>query len=217
MRIIAGRFKGLKLTAPKGQNTRPTADKVKEALFSMLESLSFDLAEARVLDFFAGSGALALEALSRGAASAVLADRDREALAAVRRNLEALPAGEAEASVIRAQWPRGFQLLPPDRPFDLFLLDPPYDQARLPLALLAEAAARGLAAPGAVAVWEQAPETLAAWTETDAAPWRVLKSRAWGGQAAAFLQFFPTDESDGETARQYPPVSPPVTARPTGE
>jgi len=189
MRIVAGRFKGLKLTAPKGRDTRPTADKVKEALFSMLESVPFDLTGARVLDFFAGSGALSLEALSRGAASAVLADRDREALAAVKRNLEALPAGEVETSVIRAQWPRGFQLLPPDRPFDLFLLDPPYDQVRLPLVLLAEVNDRGLAAPGAVAVWEQAPETLAAWTETDAAPWRVLKTRAWGGQAVAFLQY----------------------------
>lgn len=192
MRIIAGRFKGLKLAAPKGRDTRPTADKVKEALFSMLESLPFDLTGARVLDFFAGSGALSLEALSRGAASAVLADRDREALAAVRRNLEALPEfEEVEAAIIRAQWPRGFQSLPPDRPFDLFLLDPPYDQRRLPMTLLTEAAARGLASPGAVAVWEQAPDTLAAWTENDAAPWRILKTRAWGGQAAAFLQYSP--------------------------
>lgn len=201
MRIIAGRFKGLKLTAPKGRDTRPTADKVKEALFSMLENLPFDLTNARVLDFFAGSGALALEALSRGAASAVLADRDREALAAVNRNLEALPAGEVETSVIRAQWPRGFQLLPPGRPFDLLLLDPPYDQTRLPLVLLDEVAACGLTAPGAVAVWEQAPETLTAWTEIDAAPWRVLKTRAWGGQAVAFLQFSPADGPIEETVR----------------
>ena len=200
MRVIAGRYKGLKLATPKGRDTRPTADKVKEALFSMLDSLPFDLTGVRVLDFFAGSGALALEALSRGAASAVLADRDREALAAVRRNLEALPVSEEiETVVIRTQWPRGFQLLPPDRPFDLFLLDPPYDQRRLPLTLLAEAAARGLASPGAAAVWEQAPDTLAAWGENEAGPWRILKTRAWGGQAAAFLQYHPTE--DGNDSR----------------
>jgi 16S rRNA (guanine966-N2)-methyltransferase len=191
MRIIAGRYKGLKLTTPKGRDTRPTADRVKEALFSMLESLPFDFTGARALDFFAGSGALALEALSRGAASAVLADRDREALTAISRNLEALPrdADGPEAQVLKTPWPRGFQQLPPDRPFNLFLLDPPYDQTRLPLSLLAEAARRGLAAPGAVAVWEQAPGTLALWGEEDAAPWRLLKTRVWGGAAVAFLQF----------------------------
>ncbi len=189
MRIIAGRFKGLKLAAPRGRETRPTADRVKEALFSMLESLPFDLTGARVLDFFAGSGALALEALSRGAASAVLADRDREALAAVGRNLAALPEAGIETTVLRTQWPRGFQLLPPDRPFDLFLLDPPYGAPEgLAPALLAEAAARGLAAPGAAAVWEQAPATLALWTEAEAAPWRLVKTRTWGGTAAAFFR-----------------------------
>jgi len=88
-RVVTGLFKGLRLASPAGLNTRPTADRVKEAVFSMLVSLPFSFEGARVLDFFAGGGGLALEALSRGAASAVLADQGREALAAIAKNLAA--------------------------------------------------------------------------------------------------------------------------------
>ncbi|UQZ89039.1 16S rRNA (guanine(966)-N(2))-methyltransferase RsmD [Deltaproteobacteria bacterium Smac51] len=186
-RIIAGRYRGLKLSSPKGRSTRPTADQVKEAVFSMLVSLPFEMEGARVLDFFAGSGALALEALSRGAGAAVMADSDRNALEVIRRNA-ALLKPQPDISIIRARWPQGFDRLIDAPPFNLFLLDPPYENQSLPLTLLREVSERSLAEPGAVAVWEQAPETLKTWTEELIAPWRVLKTRIWGGQAVAVLK-----------------------------
>lgn len=185
VRIIAGRFRGLKLVAPKGRNTRPTADQVKEAIFSMLHSLPFEIEGARVLDFFAGSGALGLEALSRGALSVLLTDYDREALAALSRNIETAGAS-GEAAIMRTRWPKGFERL--SEPFNLFLLDPPYDEAKLPLNLLKSAAGAGLAVPGAVAVWEQSPGTLKTWSASDSAPWEPVCSRSWGNRAAAFLR-----------------------------
>ena len=86
MRVIAGTYGGRELTAPRGRATRPTSDRVREALFSILG----DVGDARVLDLFAGSGALAIEALSRGAAEATLVDSSAAAIAAIRRNLERL-------------------------------------------------------------------------------------------------------------------------------
>ena len=186
-RVITGFLKGLRLVSPAGLNTRPTADRVKEAVFSMLVSLPFSLEGARVLDFFAGGGGLALEALSRGAASAVLADQDREALTAIDRNLAAARRrGAVEAMVLQTAWPRGFDRLA-GRVFDLFFLDPPYAQSSLPLELLKSASARGLAEVAAVAVWEQSPATLAALKPAETGPWRLLGSRIWGRRAVVLL------------------------------
>ncbi len=95
MRVIAGRYGGRELVAPRGRATRPTSDRVREALFSILA----DVGGARVLDLFAGSGALAIEALSRGAAQATLVDSGAGAVAAIKGNLEALG---IEAEVQRA-------------------------------------------------------------------------------------------------------------------
>ena len=86
MRVVAGEYGGRRLQAPRGRDTRPTADRVREALFSILG----DVRGARVLDLFAGSGALGIEALSRGAESAVFVERDHAAVAAIRRNLDAI-------------------------------------------------------------------------------------------------------------------------------
>ncbi len=189
-RIIAGRFKGLKLAAPPGRKTRPTADRVKESIFSILESLPFDLKGARVIDFFAGSGALGLEALSRGASSALVADMDRGALAVIRKNISALgPDGRAEVLAVR--WPQGLTRLRGGPAFDLFLLDPPYDQFELPLSILKAGAELSLVAPKAEAVWEQAPENIKKLAAADLKPWKVIKGRSWGGQAAAFLIYDP--------------------------
>lgn len=186
LRIIAGSFKGRRLVSPGGRNTRPTADQVREAIFSMLESLPFEFQGAKVLDFFAGSGALAFEALSRGANSAVLADRDRASAEAVRQNLEALNLQE-RAVFIRANWPRGLAAVSSRGPFDLIFLDPPYENLSLPPKLLKDCSSLGLAAEGAVAVWEQDPKSLAAWGQADVLPWTIVKTRSWGRQAAAFL------------------------------
>ena len=122
MRVVAGEFRGRRLQAPRGRSTRPTADRVREALFSMLG----DVSGARVLDLYAGSGALGIEALSRGAASAVFVERDAAAVAAIRRNLEAVGAGAAD---VRRQDVLRFLAAAKDR-FDLVFADPPYDSAR---------------------------------------------------------------------------------------
>ena len=132
MRVIAGQFRGRRLQAPVGARTRPTADRVREALFSMLG----DLSGVRVLDLYAGSGALGIEALSRGAESAVFVERDRQALAALRRNLEAVGA-DAE---VRSQDALRF-IARPEGVFDLVFCDPPYDDAPGVAAPLSEALA----------------------------------------------------------------------------
>ena len=130
MRVVAGEFKGRRLVAPRGSRTRPTADRVREALFSMLG----DVSGARVLDLYAGSGALGIEALSRGAESAVFVERDRAALTALGRNLEATGArGE-----VRRQDVSRF-LARPEGTFDLVFCDPPYDGAPAIAEALAEA------------------------------------------------------------------------------
>ena len=123
MRIVAGRHKGRRLRTPAGASTRPTADRVREAVFSILGPVE----GLRVLDLYAGSGALGLEALSRGAASATFVESARPALAAIRANLDA--AGEegevAGADVIA--WLR--RAVEEERAFDLVFCDPPYDAA----------------------------------------------------------------------------------------
>src|ERR1051326_6938779 len=113
MRIIAGEWRGRVIEAPPGQATRPTADRVRETLFSMLVSRIGSFDGLRVADLFAGSGALGLEALSRGAASAAFVDSDPQAMAAIRRNAEKLGAAERIRLV-----PNSAIALPRSQPFD---------------------------------------------------------------------------------------------------
>jgi 16S rRNA (guanine(966)-N(2))-methyltransferase RsmD len=123
MRIIAGSARGRTLTAPRGRDTRPTQDYVRESLFNILQR---DVPGARVLALFAGSGALALEALSRGAEAAVLADGAQEAVACIRRNVEALRM-EACATVLKSDWQATLRRLAAEgRRFTLVFLDPPF-------------------------------------------------------------------------------------------
>jgi 16S rRNA (guanine(966)-N(2))-methyltransferase RsmD len=125
MRVVAGKLGGRRLTAPRGARTRPTSDRVREALFGILG----DVEGAVVLDLFAGSGALGLEALSRGAARATFVDSAPAAVAAVRRNLAELGV-EGVAEVRRADV-RGFlrKARAAGRHYDLVFLDPPYRRA----------------------------------------------------------------------------------------
>jgi 16S rRNA (guanine966-N2)-methyltransferase len=123
VRIIAGTHGGRELTAPKGRATRPTSDRVREALFSILG----DIDGLRVLDLFAGSGALGIEAVSRGAAQATLVDSAGPAIAAIRRNLDALG---LDVEVVRQPAARFLQAASRDgRQYDLVFLDPPYRHA----------------------------------------------------------------------------------------
>jgi 16S rRNA (guanine966-N2)-methyltransferase len=139
VRVVAGAFKGRRLQAPRGGRTRPTSDKVREALFSILGTVE----GLRVLDLFAGSGALGIEALSRGAAAATFVDGSAQALAAVGRNLAEVG---AEGELVRRDAVRW--LASAEGPYDLVFADPPYDLAprvagplteRLPAILSAQA------------------------------------------------------------------------------
>lgn len=128
-RVIAGSARGRRLAVPPGDVTRPTSDRAREGLFSSLLSL-LDLEDARVLDLYAGSGALGLEALSRGAGSATLVESDPDALAALRANVELL--GFRCAHVLPQPVER-FLAVDPEPRYDLALVDPPYDLDVVPV------------------------------------------------------------------------------------
>ena len=124
LRVVAGAYGGRRLKTPPGGATRPTADRVREALFSILGPA---VSGARVLDLFAGSGALGIEALSRGAASATFVERDPRAAATIRANLTSVG---AEGEVVTRDALSWLADPPAAVAFDLVLLDPPYDSAR---------------------------------------------------------------------------------------
>jgi 16S rRNA (guanine966-N2)-methyltransferase len=155
VRIVAGSRKGHRIEAPKGPDTRPTGDRVREAVFSLIGSVE----GAAVLDLYAGSGAMGLEALSRGASSCVFVERNREACRVIERNLEKLRlTGEVvqrEVSVhLRDEQARA-------RQYDLVLADPPYGEWARVAAPLAELVPRVLAPDAAVVIetsWDVEPE-----------------------------------------------------------
>lgn len=123
MRIVAGEWRGRTIAAPAGETTRPTADRMRETLFNMLASRLGSFEGLSVADLFAGSGALGLEALSRGAASCLFVEEDKRAIDTIRANIAKLGAAQRcsvqQASVLR--------LGPAKLPQDLIMLDPPYD------------------------------------------------------------------------------------------
>ncbi|HEX8066121.1 MAG TPA: 16S rRNA (guanine(966)-N(2))-methyltransferase RsmD [Thermoleophilaceae bacterium] len=148
MRVVAGAFGGRPLKAPPGRRTRPTADRVREALFSILGPLD----GARAADLFAGSGALGIEALSRGAASATFVERDRRAAATIRENLLAIGAQD-RATVVARDALRWLASAADGPAYDLVLLDPPYDSAHRLAGPLSERLPAVLA-PNAIVVSE---------------------------------------------------------------
>lgn len=123
MRVVAGEHRGRRLVAPAGTGTRPTSDRVREAIFNVLTSAAGGLDGYRVLDLFAGSGALGIEALSRGAAHVTFVEQARAAAATVRRNLDELGIGEDRATVVVGDALRHVAV---EAPVDLVLADPPY-------------------------------------------------------------------------------------------
>jgi 16S rRNA (guanine966-N2)-methyltransferase len=160
MRIIGGAWRGRGLAAPPGAATRPTAERVRQALFDRLLHAPWGgrpwLAAAHVLDGFAGTGALGLEALSRGAAQASFFETDRAALSALRTNIAACRAGD-RCRVLAADATRP----PPGAPCGLAFLDPPYGQGLAPRALAALREAGWLAAGAIVVIETGATEALA--------------------------------------------------------
>ena len=172
MRIIAGSARGTPLLAPKGMDTRPTQDKVKESLFNMLQGA---WEGGAALDLFAGSGALGLEAVSRGASRAVLVDQSREAAQCIRRNIEKLRFQD-RAELLTCDWKQAVSKLAREgRRFDLVFLDPPYRMDDLG-SLCDELDGAGLLNPEAVVVWERRTGT-----KNELSPaFALMKQRAYG-------------------------------------
>ncbi len=127
-RVVTGKYRGTVLFAPKGDTTRPTTDKVKESLFSIIQQR---VPGARVLDIFAGCGQIGIEAVSRGADSAVLVDKGGEQISVIKRNLEKIRAEEDDSfRIIRAPYDKALDMLGEEgRKFDLIYMDPPYKTA----------------------------------------------------------------------------------------
>jgi 16S rRNA (guanine966-N2)-methyltransferase len=175
MRVISGRWRGRALTAPPGEATRPTSDRAREAIFSMLVSRLGSLDGLDVLDVFAGTGALGIEALSRGAASACFIDNDATAVRTIRANLAALGAtGDVRQAPVAA-------LGRAPRPHHLLFLDPPYGKD-LAEPALAQLLAQGWIAPSAIISIETAAG------DALATEWELLVERRFGKALVRLLR-----------------------------
>lgn len=173
MRVIAGAYKGRKLESPENFDIRPTTDKAKEALFSILMN---EIAGARVLDLFAGSGALGIEALSRGAQECIFVDHSRQSVGLIKRNLAACGVREP-ARVIAGDYRKVLAGLAGT--FDIILMDPPYNRGLLGDAfrLISE---QGLLAEGGVIVCEhrkeeELPEEICGFTREKERRYGIVK------------------------------------------
>ncbi len=156
MRIVAGELRGRTIAAPEGEGTRPTIDRVREALFSSLYSLRGGFDDAVVLDAFAGSGALGLEALSRGARFAAFVERDHAAAKVLEYNVRTCGFEPDKAAVLRRDVLAGLPKVATSA-FDLVFLDPPYSyDPREVLKLVSALSEGGMLAPGAIVVYEHA-------------------------------------------------------------
>jgi 16S rRNA (guanine966-N2)-methyltransferase len=190
MRIVGGEFRGRALKTPQGQATRPTSDRAREAVFNILEHAIWSpgLVGRRVIDLFAGSGALGLEALSRGASHGLFVETDPAARGAIRDNAEALSPGGGLNGRTRIHrrdaTDLGLKPAGDGPPFDLAFLDPPYGQG-LGERALAELARGGWLKPGAVCVWERGADE----AEIEVAGFEALDQRQYGAAQVRFLKF----------------------------
>ncbi|MBI1235798.1 MAG: 16S rRNA (guanine(966)-N(2))-methyltransferase RsmD [Alphaproteobacteria bacterium] len=185
MRIVAGRFKGRALSAPKGANTRPTSDKARQAMFNVLEHAAWapQLEGARVADLFAGSGALGFEAISRGAGFCLFVETDAAARGTIRDNIEALQLFGITRLHRRSATDLGEKPAKLGLPFNLVFLDPPYDGGLAPPALA------GLidgcwVSDDALAVLEIATDE----DVPDFPGWEPVDERIWGAAKVVFLK-----------------------------
>lgn len=183
MRIVGGRFRGRALHGPRGDAIRPTSDRLREAIFNVLAHGHDDrCADARVIDLFAGTGALGLEALSRGATFALFVDQGADARAAIRANVEALGLGGVTRLFRRDATRLGDA--PPGSRFSLAFLDPPYGRGLAGPALVALVGGDWLD-PGALCVVEEAADAVIEWPEG----FDVLDRRTYGDTQVAFGRF----------------------------
>jgi 16S rRNA (guanine966-N2)-methyltransferase len=184
MRIVAGEQRGRRLVAPKGQSTRPTADRTRQALFNVVEHAAWSRPPAglRALDLFAGSGALGFEAVSRGAAFCLFVDNDAAAVEAIGANIDSLRLRD-RCEVRRLDATRPGRLPANLAAFDLAFLDPPYGEGRCEAALPALLDG-GWLAPDALAVVERGGGEPA----LSAPGYRLLDNRQWGAARVWFLR-----------------------------
>jgi len=164
MRVIAGRWRGRRITAPPGTETRPTADRVREGIFSAIVARVGSLASTRVLDLYAGSGALGIESLSRGAAHVTFVEADRRTAAVLRRNLDTLDAGAGETALVTGRAERSdlHRLVP--EPVALLFADPPYRiDASQVTGIVARLAKAGRLEREALVIYEHARATSPEW------------------------------------------------------
>jgi 16S rRNA (guanine966-N2)-methyltransferase len=180
IRISGGALGGRMLHAPKHSATRPTSSRVREALFNILGD---DVRGRKVADCFAGSGALGLEALSRGASSSAFFESDRQALVAIERNIDALGV-EDRASVFAGRLP---STLPREGSFELLFLDPPWDRGWGPKTL-ARFIEGGLVTPGGKALLEERRGNIGPNDFTES-PWRLDRQRVYGDTELTFLSY----------------------------
>jgi 16S rRNA (guanine966-N2)-methyltransferase len=188
MRIVGGRLKGRALVAPEGKATRPTSDRARESLFNVLAHAPWSrgVAGARVMDLFAGSGALGFEAMSRGAAFALFVETDAVARGAIRENVEALGLFGVTRLHRRDATDLGRKPAGLADPFDLVFLDPPY-HTDLGVRALRRLGPGGWITPDALLVYECATD------ETpDLAGFAIEDARDWGAAKVFFLRLAPT-------------------------
>ncbi len=185
MRIVSGRFKGRAIVAPPGQATRPTSDRARQALFDVIAHAAWapDLEGAKVIDLFAGSGALGFEALSRGAAYCLFVETDEAARGAIRENMDALSLFGETRVHRRDAADLGVCHSSAGGPFDLAFLDPPYRKG-LGERAIAELAKGGWLKPGALIVLERAADE----PDLELAGFEVIDTRTWGAAQVVFLK-----------------------------
>lgn len=201
MRLTGGSDGGHSLVSPRGDDIRPTSDRVREALFSILRGLYGALDGERVLDVFAGAGTLGLECLSRGAGSAVFADINSRSLAALEQNLDKLRY-RGRAEVIRQAAPDVMKTLHrKSQAFDLIFMDPPYGDAALEPTLKASRAI--LKASGMVVAEHDRADILAPAYDLPEGRLERVDQRQYG---RTLLSFYRTGEADAAEAAQEPAV-----------
>jgi 16S rRNA (guanine966-N2)-methyltransferase len=185
VRIVSGRFRGKAIATPEGRDTRPTSDRARQAVFNILEHAAWApaLEDLRVIDLFAGSGALGLEALSRGAAFCLFVETDEDARGAIRDNIDAYGLFGATRLHRRDATDLGLKPASAGPPFDLAFLDPPYGKGLAERAL-AELLKGGWLADDAVAVVERG----AIEGPLNAPGYEILDERTYGIAKVAFLQ-----------------------------
>ena len=186
MRIVAGTLRGRPLATPRDERIRPTSDRVRESVFNILShgAASLHFEGARVVDLFAGTGALGLEALSRGAAFALFVEEDPQARALIRTNVEAF--GLTGTTKIFRRDATGLGPAAQMGHYDLAFLDPPYDKGLAERALTSLAAG-GWLKPGAIAVVEERADVALAWPPA----FTLLDERTYGDTKVSFARYLP--------------------------